>query len=52
VVFYATSHLGSGDLECNREVGGDGEGVLLLEWPVSLDLLAIHRKALLLAPKC
>lgn len=40
--FFTTSCLGFGDLECDREVGGDGEGVLLLEWHVDLNLLAIH----------
>jgi len=50
VIFFAISHLGLGDLECFPEVGGDGEGVLLLEWPIDLDLLAIHSQALLLAP--
>jgi len=42
VFFFSTSRLGIGDLECEREVGGDGEGVLLLEWLVDLDLLSIH----------
>jgi len=42
VLFILTSRLGIGDLECEGEVGGDGEGVLLLEWPVDLDLLTIH----------
>jgi len=37
--------------KCNGEVGGDGEGDLLLEWYLDLDLLAIHgSEALLLAP--
>ena len=39
---FTTSHLGFGDLECDREVGGDGERVLLLEWITDLDFLAIH----------
>ena len=52
VVFFITSYLRLGDLECDREVGGDGEGVLLLEWPINLDLLSIQNQALLLAPKC
>ena len=51
VFFFSTYFLGIGDLECEGEVGGDGEGILLLEWPVDLDLLAIHSQALLLAPK-
>ena len=38
------------DLECEREVEGDGEGVLLLEWCEDVDLLAIHSQALLLVP--
>jgi len=28
--------------KCNGEVGGDGEGDLLSEWCLDLDLLAIH----------
>ena len=52
VVVFTTSHIGLGDLECDREVGGDGEGVLLLEWLSDLYLLAIHSQVLLLAPKC
>jgi len=52
LIFFANSCLGLGDLECFREVGGDGEGFLLLEWLVDLDLLAIHSQALFLAPKC
>ena len=30
------------DSKCYGEVGGDGEGDLLLEWYLDLDLLAIH----------
>lgn len=52
VIFFETSHLESGDLEFFREVGGVGEGLLLLEWLVDLDLLSIHTQALLLVPKC
>lgn len=48
--FFKTSHLGFGDLECDQEVGGDREGVLLLEWISYLDLLSIHSQALLPAP--
>lgn len=40
--FFTTSRLGFRDLEYDHEVGGEGEGVLLLEWPVCLNLLAIH----------
>jgi len=40
--FFRTSHLGFEDLECDREVGGDSEEVLLLEWLIDLDLLSIH----------
>ena len=50
--FFTTSRLGLGDLECDREVGGDGEVVLLLEWPINLYLPSIHSQVLLLAPKC
>lgn len=39
---FTTSCLGFGDLKCDQEVGGDGEGVSLLEWLTDLDLLAIH----------
>ena len=42
IISCSTSHLGSEDLEDFLEVAGEGEGVLLLEWPVNLDLLAIH----------
>jgi len=35
----ATSKSG---FKCNGEVGGDGEGDLLSEWYLDLDLLAIH----------
>ena len=35
----ATSNSG---FKCNGEVGGDGEGDLLLEWYFDLDLPAIH----------
>ena len=35
----ATSNSG---FKCNGEVGGDGEGDLLSEWYLDLDLLAIH----------
>ena len=52
VIFFATSHLELRYFECFREFGGDGEGVVLLEWPVDLGLLAILSQALLLAPKC
>ncbi len=38
----STSHLKIGDLECEGEVGGDGEDNLLLEWYLDLDLLSIH----------
>lgn len=38
------------DLECEREVEGDGEGVLLLEWCEDVYLLSIHSQNLLLAP--
>ena len=41
-VFFSTSHLKMGDLECEGEVGGDGEGDLLSEWSVGFDLLPIH----------
>ena len=40
--FFTTAHLGFRDLECDQEVEGEGEGVLLLEWPFGLNLLAIH----------
>ena len=49
--FLCNFSLRKGDLEGFREVGGDGEGVLLLEWHVDLDLLAIQSQALLLVPK-
>jgi len=49
--FFTTSHLGFGDLECDREVGGDGKEILLLEWPINLNSLTIHSYALLLVPK-
>ena len=39
---FSTSGLKIGELECEGEIGGDGEGVLLLEWPIDLDFLAIH----------
>jgi len=39
---FTTSRLGFGDLECKREAGGDGEGVLLLEWLSDLDFLSFH----------
>jgi len=43
VVFsFSTSHLEKGGLECKGEVGGDCEGLLLLEWPIYFDLLTIH----------
>ena len=42
VFFFSTFLLGIADLECEREVRGDGVGFLLLEWPVDLDLLSIH----------
>ena len=38
------------DLECEREVEGDGEGFLLLEWREDVDLIAIHSQALLIVP--
>ena len=38
------------DFKCDGEVGGDGEGNLLSEWYLDLDLLSIHSSALLLAP--
>lgn len=50
--FFTNSRLGFGDLECDREVRGDGEGILLLEWLSDLDFLSIHSHALLRAPKC
>ena len=40
--FFTTSRLGFWDLECDREVGVDGEGVLLLEWFIDLYFLTIH----------
>jgi len=40
--FFTTSCFGFGDLECDQEVGADGEGVLLLKWLFDLDFLAIH----------
>lgn len=40
--FFSNSGLGIGDLECEGEVGGDGERFLLLEWPIDLDLLTTH----------
>lgn len=38
-VIPATSDSG---FKCNGEVGGDGEGILLSEWHLDLDFLAIH----------
>ena len=40
--FFTISCLGFGDLECDREVGGDSEVVLLLQWLYDLYLLSIH----------
>ena len=40
--FFTTSRLGFGNLECDQEVGGGGEGDLLLEWLTNLDFLGIH----------
>jgi len=42
VLFFSTSRLGIRALECEGKVGGDGEGILLLEWLEDLDLLTIH----------
>ena len=42
IVVFTTSRLGLEELECDREVGGDGEGFLLLEWLTDLDFLSIH----------
>jgi len=42
--FFTTSCLGFGDLEFNREVRGDGEGVLLLEWLFDLNFLSFHNR--------
>jgi len=51
VVAPATSNSGLKFFESNGEVGGDGEGDLLSEWYLDLDLLATHSSmALLLAP--
>ena len=47
-IFFSTSGSEIEDLECEREVEGDGEGVLLLEWREDVDLLSIHSQALLL----
>jgi len=51
IFFFSTSGSKIGDLECEQEVEGHGEGVLLLEWREDVDLLTIHSQALLLAPK-
>lgn len=40
VLLFSTSCQGIGDIECEGEFGGDG--VLLLGWPVNLDIPAIH----------
>ena len=50
VFFFSTSGSVIEDLECEREVEGVGEGVLLLEWHEDVDLLAIHSQAHFLAP--
>ena len=50
-VVFSTSHLKMGDLECEGEVGGDGEGDLLSEWAMDLDFITFTVHALLLVPK-
>ena len=42
VVVLSTSRSRFKDSKCDGEVGGDGEGDLLSEWYLDLDLLAIH----------
>ena len=41
-VLLSTSRSGFKISECDGEVGEDGEGELLSEWYLDLDLLAIH----------